>query len=188
MEQLKKFVDSITPISDEVYEIIQALAFKRKVEKGALLLQQGTVCKHIYLVTTGALRVFQYSEGKEITSRFTTPGTVITSFYSLISRTPTLENIQAIAYSEVVMIPYKALEIEFEKHHVLERLGRKILEDYFLKREERIMMLQSKSALERYQLLLAEHSELLQLASLGHIASYLGITQETLSRIRKKIR
>ena len=77
------------------------------------------ICKHIYLVTKGVLRVFQYDEGKEITTKFTTPGMVITSFYSLISRTPTGENIQAIDSSEVIMIPYDALEKEFEKNDLI---------------------------------------------------------------------
>lgn len=186
MKELKQFVNNITTVGPDVYQLVESLAFVKKFEKGEFLLRQGSICKHIYLVISGALRVFQHDDGREITSRFTTPGMVITSYYSMISSRATQENIQAIENAEVIMIPYNPLEQQFEKYHVLERLGRKILEDYFIKKEERIMLLQSKSAMERYQILLSDQAELLQFASLGHIASYLGITQETLSRIRKK--
>ncbi len=188
MNHLKEFINSIAPISEQAFQVVEELAIKRTFKKGEIILEEGTICKHIYLVSSGALRVFQYDNGKEISTKFILQGNVITSYYSLISTKATQENIQALVNTELVMIPYHPLEILFDQYHELERLGRKILEDYFIKREERILILQSKTALERYQLLLADQSELLNIASLGHIASYLGITQETLSRVRNKIK
>jgi CRP-like cAMP-binding protein len=92
--------------------------------------------------------------------------------------------VQALEETEVIEIPYSVLQHLYKIFPETERLGRIITENYYIKLEERFLSLQFKTAKERYQKLLNSKPSLIQRVSLGQIASYLGITQETLSRIR----
>ena len=84
-------------------------------------------------------------------------------------------------------MPYEKLEQLYDEHHEIERLGRYIITNDLVSMHQRLSDLQFRNAEERYNLILQNNPSLLQRASLGHISSYLGITQETLSRIRSKV-
>ena len=108
-------------------------------------------------------------------------------FYSFISKKPSAETIQALEDCEVQQLSYAALQNLYIHFPETERIGRIITESYYIKLEERMLNMQFKTAKERYDKLLRSNASLLQRASLGQIASYLGITQETLSRIRAEV-
>jgi CRP-like cAMP-binding protein len=88
---------------------------------------------------------------------------------------------------ELIQIPYSHLQQLYNDFPETERIGRILTENYYVKLEGRLMSLQFTSAKERYELLMTNNPSIIQRAPLGYIASYLGITQETLSRIRAKL-
>jgi CRP-like cAMP-binding protein len=132
------------------------------------------------------LRGFYTLSGKEITHWFAFENDFVTSFHSFITQEPTIENVQALEGSILWSISKERLNRLMTKHHEIESLVRKVYEKYYIRLEERYVNAQFKTATERYQQLLFENPHIIERVSLGHIASYLGISQETLSRIRNK--
>ncbi len=154
--------------------------------KNELLLQNGQVCRYLYFIEKGALRGFYNADGKEVTHWFGFENDFVTSFHSFITQQPAVENIQLTEHSILWAISKPDLESLLNTHHETERLLRIAYEKYYIRLEERFIGTQFKSAAERYENLLQQNSHILERMPLGYIASYLGITQETLSRIRSR--
>jgi CRP-like cAMP-binding protein len=154
--------------------------------KNELLLSEGRICRHLYFLEKGAIRGFYNLDGKEITHWFGFENDFVTSFHSFITGEPALENIQLMEGSILWAIPKETLNELLSKHHEVERLVRIAYEKYYIRLEERFVNAQFKTATERYENLLQHSPFILERVPLGFIASYLGISQETLSRIRSK--
>ena len=154
--------------------------------KNEYLLTEGMPCRHLYFLETGALRGYYTLDGKEITYWFGFENAFVTSVHSFITGAPAVESIQLIEGSVLWAISKSALTGLYEKYHEIERLVRIIYEIYYIKLQERFVNAQFKSATERYENLLKQTPHILERVPLGYIASYLGISQETLSRIRNR--
>jgi CRP-like cAMP-binding protein len=135
----------------------------------------------------GALRGFYTLDGKEITHWFGFENDFVTSFHSFITRQPAVENIQLLEGSILWALSKDKLTGLLNQYHDIERLLRIAYEKYYIRLEERYVNAQFKTATERYQNLLQQSPHLIERVPLGHIASYLGISQETLSRIRSRL-
>jgi CRP-like cAMP-binding protein len=182
--QLTQHIASILPLSKELEQAIKKASKNVKLTKGENILEKGARCSHLYFTESGLLRGYYFDESKEITHWFAREGEFATGFYSFISKEPSFEYIQALEDCLLTQITYPDLQKLYATFPETERLGRIITENYYLKLEERLLSLQFKTAKERYNSLLERNPKLLQRVALGQIASYLGITQETLSRIR----
>lgn len=147
---------------------------------------QGNVCRHFYFLEQGALRGFYNLDGKEITHWFGFEHDFVTSFHSFITGNAAIENIQAIETCKMLAIAKDTLTNLFNQHHDIERLVRIIYEKYYMRLEERYVNAQFKTASERYKELQHHAPHIIERVPLGFIASYLGISQETLSRIRSR--
>lgn len=180
-------IQSITPISDPAKQKLSEVAEKFEISRNESLLIEGKLCDYIYYIEKGCVRGFGNHDGNEVTYWFSTEGFFATSFASFITRKPSREGIRSIEPSTIVRIHYDDMSLLFAQYHEMETLGRLISQKYYLQLEERTYALQFQSAKERYQQLMTDSPELLKRAPLGYIASYLGISQETLSRIRTKI-
>ena len=156
------------------------------LSKNEYLLNEGQVCRYLYFLEKGALRGFYNLDGKEITHWFGFEKDFVTSFHSFITREPAVENIQLLESSILWVISKETLIGLLNQHHEIEKLVRIIYENYYIRLEERFVNAQFKTAGERYDNLLQQTPHILERAPLGHIASYLGISQETLSRIRSR--
>jgi len=174
-------------LSSELKDDLSAKVFIMKQKKGDILISQDSVCNQLFFIRKGFLRGFNYHNGKEITSWFGFENDFATSIYSFVSRKPGYENIQVIENSILYAITYDDLNNIYHKHPEFNYVGRLLTEKYYIDLMERTLCLQFQSAKENYEQLVVNQPYLLQRASLGHIASYLGISQETLSRIRTKI-
>jgi CRP-like cAMP-binding protein len=170
---------SIT-LEKEIYRISKRIS----VKKNEILLNIDERCNYTYFVEKGLLRGYYFEENKEITSWFAQEGEFATCYYAFIAKEPSFESIQCLENAELLRIAYSDLQNIYSKFPETERVGRIITENYYIKLEERLLSIQFKTAKERYNKLFSSRPSLLQRASLGQIASYLGITQETLSRIR----
>lgn len=157
-----------------------------EVKKGTLLLKQDAFCNNIYFIESGLARGFYYREGREVTSWFAVEREVITSMYAFIKQVPSIENIEIIEDSVLHALSYQDLQQLYQQYPAFNKAGRVLTEKYYIILEERIVSFQYQSAKKRYQDLVAQQSDLLRRVPLKHIASYLGISQETLSRIRTK--
>jgi CRP-like cAMP-binding protein len=154
--------------------------------KNDYLLKKGRICEHFYFMEQGAARGFYHLDDKEVTHWFAFENNFISSFHSYITQQPSIENIQFLEDSTVWAISKKELTGLFDRYHEIERLVRIIYEQYYILLEERYVNAQFKSAADLYTDLIERTPHILQRVPLGQISSYLGITQETLSRIRKQ--
>jgi CRP-like cAMP-binding protein len=141
----------------------------------------------LYFLQQGALRGSYLLEGKEVTHWFAFENDFVTSFHSFITSAPSVETIQLLEGSVLWSISKEQLTQLMNQYHEVERLVRIAYETYYIRLEERFVNAQFKTASERYQALLQQSPHILERVPLGHIASYLGISQETLSRIRGKL-
>ena len=147
----------------------------------------GDVCQHIYFMKKGFARGFFNQDGKDITLWFAVENDIATSLYSIVTQKPSFENIEILENSILYAISHDNLQHLYHQYPEFNLIGRRFVEKYYVELMARTMSLQFQTAKERYQQLLTHQPQLLQRASLGYIASYLGISQETLSRIRAKI-
>ena len=159
---------------------------KIELPKGSFLITEGKMCNQVYFLERGCLRGFYNLDGKEITYWFAFENNFVTSFFSFISRKPGIENIQLIEDCTLWGITHDQLQQLYDKHKDIERLGRIMNERYYLQLEERFVSNHFREARERYENLMNQAPHILQRVPLGYVASYLGISQETLSRIRNK--
>lgn len=177
-------VKTMIPVSRELEAALTHMAETISFPKGFTLIASGSRSPELFFVEKGLLRGFYMLDGKEITNWFGAEGEFATCFYSFITQQPSVETLQVLEDSELVRIPFKTLQKLYVDFPETERVGRLLIEDYYVRLDERLLAIQFKSARERYDALFAKRPSLFQRANLGHIASYLGMTQETLSRIR----
>jgi CRP-like cAMP-binding protein len=155
--------------------------------KGASLVQPGRVCRHLYFLQEGALRGFYLLDGKEVTHWFSFAPEFVTSFHSFTTATASLESIQLLEGSVLRSISKEQLTGLLNRFHELERLVRLAYEHYYIRLEERYVNAQFRTASERYVQLLEQEPHLLERVPLQYIASWLGISAETLSRVRASL-
>ena len=133
------------------------------------------------------MRGYYHLEEKEITHWFAFEQDFVTSFHSFITGDASVENIQLMEGSILWSISKEKLSHLMNVYAEVERLVRIIYEKYYIRLEERYVNAQFKTATERYVDILKQNPQILERVSLGYVASYLGISQETLSRIRSKL-
>jgi CRP-like cAMP-binding protein len=173
-------------LNNATQKSLEAVLQKVELEKGTFLITEEKMCNHLYFLERGSVRGFYNLDGKEVTYWFAFENNFVTSFLSFITRKPGMENIQAMEDCTLWAVTYNDLQKLYTKHPSMERLGRIVHERYYVMLEERFLSNHFKEARDRYENLLANAPYILQRVPLGHVASYLGITQETLSRIRNK--
>ena len=180
------FINKIHPVSDEVMEFMSTRTHYKKVSKGKILLKPGEYCREFYYIHKGILRsFFKYGE-KEITIWINPEGEITTSIKSISQPRVSDEFIQVIENSEIVVIPFDALHEMYKRFPEMNKVGRMLLEEYYAASEERVYIARLPNAQARYEHFLHSRPELLNRIPLKYVASYLGITLETLSRLRAK--
>ncbi|MEE9407902.1 MAG: Crp/Fnr family transcriptional regulator [Polaribacter sp.] len=177
---------SILLETPELAEAFQKMMRFQKFPKNSILHEAGTICNEMHIIMSGISRVFYYKEDKDITCHFAAEQETITTIDSFIQRKKSKYNIEALEDLEVLTITHQDLEDLFESHPKYERFGRLFLQQIYIDLVERIDDLQLHTAQERYEILLEKKSYLFQRVSAKHIASFLGMTPETFSRIRGK--
>lgn len=185
LNRLFDIYERIAPISTELKEYLNDTIKCVRLPKKHLLLVEGQVCRNIFFIDAGFVRAYYAKDGKEMTSWFSGAGEVVMSIKSFLKQTASAENIELLADSTLLALSYSQLQFAYQNFSEFNYIGRVLTERYFIISEERATVLRVFSARHRYEDLLKKHPEILQKASLGQIASHLGITQETLSRIRR---
>ena len=188
MNAFLRYLNSFTPLTGDVQEAISKITIRREVKAGELLFDQGNICKEFHYLESGIARVFYYKDGKEVTAWFASQGQIASAIDSLFSGKPSFYNIQLTEDSILWSLQFDKIEPVFEQFPVVERLGRLMITHNYLLLDERMKLFAFCSAEERYEKLLLQIPDIAQRTKLGYIASYLGISQEHLSRIRSAYR
>jgi CRP-like cAMP-binding protein len=182
--ELSEYFKNISKLSDSLEEDLKNLFEPKEFFKGDLLFKQGEICRHLFYIKKGLVRVYYYAgSGKEITAWFSAENTLVTAIDSFYYHKPTRDNCEVLEDSVVYPINFSEWDIILNSEKGA-RLAFYILFGITRKMTDYISSIKFQSAEERYRALIEEFPAIQQRTSLGHIASYLGITQETLSRIR----
>ncbi len=184
----KIFIQQITPISDKEFDETVIFFKEQTLKKGNLFVRKGKICKQIAFINTGVLRTFYLNDkAEEITSCFCTKNSLTTSYKSFILQQPSTLSIQALEDTELLVIDYEHLQKLYSTSIVWQNIGRAVAEKEYIVMEQYASVLNNETAKEKYLRLLKEQPNVLQKANIEDIASYLGITRRTLSRIRQEI-
>ena len=184
MEELLTYLNGIQRLSLEEKELIKGISVDLSIGKSQVLQPVGHTCRTIYFVRKGMLRICYYKDGTDITESFEPEGSVVARAESLFAGIPSKKAIHAVEDTELIAINASKLFELYNGHHSIERLFRKVFEQQHVRTIHRLEGLQFNSPEERYKQLLEEQPDIVLRAPLKHIASYLGITQVSLSRIR----
>ena len=184
---LLAYFKSLYPVDFELEMTLDRLTESRQYNKGDIIFEPNTYLKHIYFVESGFTRVFYHKNNKDITHYFCEPATFSTGIDSVFHGKSSLFGFQALSNSRVTLLPFGPIQVLAERNIVVNKMIQNVMLDSLISFSNRFYHTQFQTAAERYKSLLVENPELLQNASLGHIASYLGISQQTLSVIRGQI-
>jgi len=186
VESLQKAIISISPLSKESMEAFTAVWKQWITQKDFILLKENTVSDYFYFIEKGAARIYYYKNGKEITEWLALDNQFFLSITSFFQRTPSHLIIQVIEPSVVYGIHHDDFMRLADKYHDVERLLRKMVTGSLIFSQIRMDSIQFESAQQRYEKLLQTSPQIVQRVPLTYIASFLGITLETLSRIRSQ--
>ncbi len=165
--------------------IIEACQIQ-EFNKGYVLIKEDKVAHRLFFITQGSARTFYYHDGKDVTSWIYPEGQFITSWSSFYTQTPSYENVELTEESTIISLSYEQLQELYKQYPKMQKFGRVMVEEQLVFLDYFYKGFMFMTAREKYELLLSTFPDVTQRINLGHIASFLGISQETLSRIRKK--
>jgi CRP-like cAMP-binding protein len=188
MEFMKQFLLSKNiPLTEENWKIYSDKNVRKEYKKKDLILKEGEVENYLSFVEEGVARLFFVKQNKELTTRFVFKYQYLTSYDSFLQRSPSRCNMEALTDMIVWQIHYDDLQEVYRTSPVGNLIGRLTIENIYLAKLNKEFSYLSESAEERYLKLMKEQPNLFQLVPLKHIATYMGITPQALSRIRKRI-
>lgn len=186
MKELIEHFQRLTKVSDDLEKELISRSIPITVNKGEFLHKADSTCKKTYWIKKGLLRTYYLKDGKEITDVFASEGEWITSVQSFIKNEPDQYYLQAIENSEVYALSKDDLMFLFTNFHEMERFGRISMSINYIRLAEKLESYQFTLAKDKYAHFCKVYDSILNRLPLGMVASYIGITQETFSRIRKK--
>ena len=184
MTSLFQYFNKFNLLSKEAEKAIEEISSIVTIKKGKDLQPIGHTCKTIYFINKGIARIYYFKDDTDITESFSFENNIIARVESLFTGNPSKKAIQILEDTEVVAINSTLLFKLYDTFPEIERLFRKIFEAAYVDTVHRIEGIQFHTAEERYKTLLNEAPNILQRVPLKYVASYLGITQVSLSRIR----
>jgi CRP-like cAMP-binding protein len=187
-ELLLQSIEEKISISKEEFDFCKTLFIPKKLRKKQYLLQEGDVCRYTAFVEKGMLRTFTVDEkGNEPILQFSMEGWWIADLYSFLTEEPSMYNVEALEECELLLITKENWEILLAKVPAFERYFRLLIQNNLIATQRRLMSSLSESAEEKYTKLINNFPGCIQRVPQHMIASYLGITPETLSRIRAQM-
>lgn len=186
MHTFRQFIHQYVLLSDKDWAQIEPCLVKKEVTSNTLLLEEGKICRHLYFLEQGLLRFFILKNGNDITKFFTDTAYALTSQNSFANQVPAKESIETLEDCVLWQMTHEDVYRLLENNRWSEFV-RKLVQEVQFFTEEILEEMQTETAENRYKLILDNNPTLLQRVPLKHLASYLGIAQQSLSRIRKNI-
>lgn len=187
MDEFFAIVSKFTRLSDEARHDLSAHLKREEFPKGHILVKEDTICNYLYFIESGLTRTYYFKDGKDVTDWISAENDFACSVISFITRKPDRRIIELLEPSVLHVLSYNDTEKLCTAHHSIETFFRHLVGFGLVQLQQRFDNLHFKTALERYQILMETNPSFILRVPLGMIASYLGITQETLSRIRGQI-
>jgi len=186
MKAFQNYLKQFPHYSEEMFEQLLPHLNKIELKANEYFLKEGKTCKKLAFIQNGIVRIYYTHDGKEITKCFCRENNITCSYSSLITQTPSELAIQALEDTVLIALPHSSLQQLYSQSIFWQQMGRLAGEREFVIEENHNRSMRDLSATERYRHILENDSELLQRVSLNHLASYIQVTPETLSRIRSK--
>lgn len=188
MELFKEKIAQYLSVSDEDLPILAAYLQPAYFQAKQTIIYAGQVANKMYFIRKGLVRTFMLHDGKEFNTYFAADGQFVTIYTSFIGQTPSSEFMEAIEETEVFFMTFDKLTNLYKTHPKFSELGRILAEQNYLCTVSRTLAMQTKSAKEKYLDFLENYDKkIVQRVPMLHIASFLGIAPESLSRIRKEL-
>jgi CRP-like cAMP-binding protein len=187
LEKIEVFIKQIVQPNPEEWAAFADIVKPKKLKKKELLLEEGQTCNFIAFINSGVIREYSFQNGKETTVDFVTDNQFITDYQSFIMQTPTMQFVEALTEVDLLILNKDGINSLFDRYKVWERFGRLIIERVFCGVEAKRKKIIATTHEEQYRDFAAAYPQIIQQVPQYYIASYLGITPEHLSRIRKKV-
>lgn len=183
---MENFLQSFQLLTEtEIQQFLEMGQYKL-LKKDDFFIQQGQICKKVGFVISGLFRSFYYnSVGEEVTYCVTFRNDFVTAYSSFITQETAAESIQALTDAELFIVSREDITKLEESSLNWMKFSKKMAEQEYITLEKRMFLLQKETAEHKYKDLLDNYPDYLKLIPLNYLASYLGITQRHLSRIRK---
>jgi len=180
-------IQNVIKLDPAEIDIVASLFKERIYNKGDFFLEEGRVCKQAGFVAKGLLRYYINHDGEEKTYGFSQEHQFVCNYESFLPQVPSSKNIQALEDSTVFVISHADLQLFYANVKGGERFGRIAIEAVFLQMLQDLSSFYTATPELRYEQFLTNHSDLQQRISQYHIASFVGVKPQSLSRIRKRI-
>lgn len=182
----EKFTQLSSPDFFSFIEELQKIMIQTSYPKKKLIHHQGSICNHFFMVESGLARVFYYKDDKQVTAHFAAENETFTAIDSFIQRKKSRYNIELLEDSVIWSVSHQDIHNLLDRKPNYEKYARIFLEQIYIELAERVEDLLFLTAKERYERIMDKNPTLLRRVDLKHLASFIGISPETLSRIRKR--
>ncbi len=188
METFKAFIHHISKVEEDTFSKLEKCFKQIELQKNKFFVREGEYASQIGFLQSGIMRAFFLNQnGKEYSKQFFVAPSIIGAYSSLLLKEPNKIAQQALTDCQILVADFANIESLYDQHHDLERLGRKIAEQYFLEKEQKEIEMALLDADKRYLLMRERFPTIESIIPQYHIASYLGISPTQLSRIRRKL-
>jgi len=187
IESLLYSMQNIITLSPAEIAIVKSLFKEKTYKKGDFFLEEGRICKHVGFVAKGLMRYYINHDGEEKIYDFSQENEYLCNYESFLPQKPSSKIIQALEDSEVLIISHADLQLLYANVREGERFGRIAIEAVFLQLLNDLSSFYTETPEFRYERFLKNHADLQQRISQYHVASYVGVKPQSLSRIRKRI-
>lgn len=184
---LYKFISKFVHLNQQEWDAVLPFIETIKLKKNDFFVKEGDIAHYIAFTQKGYMRVYYNYDGNEITRDITPLHTFVTALPSFIAQKPSFEIIQAVTDCELFVIQRNNLENLYNKYINWQKVGRRVMEEMFVETQNRIYALITQTAEMRYKKMMEQLPDVFLYVPLQYIASYLGITSQSLSRLRKTI-
>ncbi len=187
MEQIRKYFEQTFKLTDQDWVTFSSKLTRIEVSKRQLLLKAGQTENYLSFVEKGIIRLYISTDDRDLTFAFGFDNGFMSAYDSFLTRQPSIYNVETLTPTLLWRLRYDDLQTIYKETEIGNNIGRKASEDLFLKKSKRELSLLNDTAEQRYLKLFSEQPKLIQQIPLKYIASYIGITPQALSRIRKRI-
>jgi CRP-like cAMP-binding protein len=186
MHPFRQFIHNYTTLSDADWASVEKYLVRMEIKKETILLQEGKICRYLYFLESGLLRFFIVKNGNDVTKYFTEIPYCFTSIKSFEAQIPATESIETLEDTVLWAMAFDSVQA-LQNIPAWNTFTRKLIQEVQTFTDEILEEIQTETAENRYKKMLTDNDPLLQRVPLKHLASYLGIAPQSLSRIRKNV-
>lgn len=187
MDRIRQFFERSVQMTDEDWRIFSSKLIREEFPKKHRILDEGQTENYLSFIQRGIIRFYIPREENDLTFAFAFDGQFVSAYDSFLTRQPSSYRVETLSSTVLWRLTYDDLQTIYRDSDIGQTIGRLSGEDLFLKKSERELSLLSETAEQRYLNLLTDQPDLIRNIPLKYIASYIGITPQALSRIRRRI-